>query len=41
VAARYSRRFQRAVSDVLEALSPSDHRQFLADLAHFTIERQH
>jgi geranylgeranyl diphosphate synthase type II len=40
MAERYARRFQREISEMLEQLSPSDHRQYLADLADFTIERQ-
>jgi geranylgeranyl diphosphate synthase type II len=40
VASRYARRFQRDFSVVLGALAPSDHRDFLADLADFTTNRQ-
>jgi geranylgeranyl diphosphate synthase, type II len=39
VAHRYARHFCREIGGVLDALPPSDHRDFLADLAYFTTNR--
>ena len=39
-AQRYTLHFQREIGRMLEGLLPSEHRQFLADLADFTINRQ-
>jgi geranylgeranyl diphosphate synthase type II len=40
VARRYARHFRREIGGVLAALPPSDHRDFLADLADFTTNRE-
>jgi geranylgeranyl diphosphate synthase, type II len=40
VALRYARRFRREIGKVLDVLPPSDHRDFIADVADFTIHRQ-
>jgi geranylgeranyl pyrophosphate synthase len=40
VARRYVRHFRREISGMLAALPPSDHRDFLADLADFTTNRE-
>lgn len=39
VAHRYARHFRREISGVLDALPPSDHRDFIADLAYFVTNR--
>jgi geranylgeranyl diphosphate synthase type II len=40
VAGRYAQYFKREIGLVLDGLLPSDHRDFLADLADFTTQRQ-
>jgi geranylgeranyl pyrophosphate synthase len=40
VALRYARRFRREIGEVLDVLPRSDHRDFIGDVADFTIHRQ-
>jgi geranylgeranyl pyrophosphate synthase len=40
VARRYARHFRREIGGMLAALPPSEHRDFLADLADFTTNRE-
>jgi geranylgeranyl diphosphate synthase type II len=39
-AQRYARRFRREIGKMLDVFPPSDHRDFISDIANFTIHRQ-
>lgn len=37
---RYAQRFRREIGNLLDVLPTSDHRDFIADVAHFTVNRE-